>query len=286
MLKDRIFSASMLLLIFLLSYLSKNPTYFLLLSFAASGILFYELAKILKLKSLSLAIYWILSFLPVIFFYVAVSLDIFFLNDSTFNLKSFLINFSVFISLISLFFWLGLAPIDIMYKKISSNIKFKIFYGYFLVTPMVIVTAIVFTNSKALLLIPFVMIWISDIGAYFVGKKYGKNKLAKNISPGKTIEGALGGFICNIIFAFSLVYFFELDSLVMLIFALFITGLSIFGDIYQSFLKRQAKVKDSGSIIPGHGGLFDRLDGFCPTLPLSYLLYILMYNYVSPTPLL
>ena len=62
MLKDRIFSATILLLIFLISYLSKNPTYFLLLSFAASGILFYELAKILKLKSLSLSIYWILSF--------------------------------------------------------------------------------------------------------------------------------------------------------------------------------------------------------------------------------
>ena len=78
MLRDRIFSASILLLIFLISYLSKNPIYFLLLSFAASGILFYELAKILKLKSLSLCIYWILSFLPVIFFYVVVSLGVFF----------------------------------------------------------------------------------------------------------------------------------------------------------------------------------------------------------------
>ena len=286
MLKDRIFSATILLLIFLISFLSKNPTYFLLLSFAASGILLYELAKILKLKSLSLSIYWILSFLPVIFFYVAISLDTFFLNDPASFLKNFLINFSIIISLISLFFWLGLAPIDIKYKKISSNVMFKIFYGYFLVTPMVIVTAIVFTQSKALLLIPFVMIWISDIGAYFVGKKFGKNKLAINISPGKTIEGALGGFICNIIFAFILVYLYKLDLLLMLLFTLFITGFSIFGDIYQSFLKRQAKVKDSGSIIPGHGGLFDRLDGFCPTLPLSYLLYILMYNYVSPTPLL
>ena len=286
MLRDRIFSASILLLIFLISYLSKNPIYFLLLSFAASGILFYELAKILKLKSLSLCIYWILSFLPVIFFYVAVSLDVFFPNDPAFYLKNFLVNFSVFISLISLFFWIGLAPIDLIYKKISSNVKFKIFYGYLLVTPMAIVTAIVFIQSKALLLIPFIMIWISDSGAYFVGKKFGKNKLAKNISPGKTIEGALGGFICNIIFVFILVYFYELNLLLMLLFALFITGLSIFGDIYQSFLKRQAKVKDSGSIIPGHGGLFDRLDSFCPTLPISYLLYILMSGHISPIPVL
>ncbi|MDC1100631.1 phosphatidate cytidylyltransferase [Methylophilaceae bacterium] len=286
MLKDRIFSASILLLIFLISFLSKNPIYFLLLGLAASVILFYELAKILKLKSLSLCIYWILSFLPVIFFYAAVSLDVFFPNDPASYLKNFLVNFSVFISLISLFFWIGLAPIDLIYKKISSNVKFKIFYGYLLVTPMAIVTAIVFIQSKALLLIPFIMIWISDSGAYFVGKKFGKNKLAKNISPGKTIEGALGGFICNIIFVFVLVYFYELDLLLMLLFALFITGLSIFGDIYQSFLKRQAKVKDSGSFIPGHGGLFDRLDSFCPTLPISYLLYILMSGHISPIPML
>ena len=126
MLKDRIFSATILLLIFLISFLSINPTYFLLLSFAASGILLYELAKILKLKSLSLSIYWILSFLPVMFFYVAVGLDIFFHNDPSSYLKNFLVNFSIFISLISLFFWLCLAPMDIMYKKISSNVRFKI----------------------------------------------------------------------------------------------------------------------------------------------------------------
>jgi phosphatidate cytidylyltransferase len=286
MIKDRIFSALILLLIFLVSYTSKNPIYFLLLSFAAGGILFYELAKILKLKSLALVIYWILSVSPVIFFYILVSLNILFPDGSASYLNNLLVNFSIFMSLISLVFWLVLAPIDIMYKKISSNIKFKIFYGYFIVVPMVIVTTNIFIQSKTLLLIPFAMIWISDIGAYFVGKKYGRNKLAKNISPGKTIEGAFGGFICNIIFAFVLVYLYELDLLIMFLFAIFISGLSILGDIYQSLLKRQAKVKDSGSIIPGHGGLFDRLDSFCPTLPISYLLYILIYGSVAPTPIL
>ena len=281
MLRDRIFSAAILFLIFLVSYLSKNQTYFLFLSFVVSGILFYELAKILKLKSLSLAIYWIISFVPVIFFYVILSLDILFLSNPSSHIRSFLINFSIFVSLVSLVFWICLAPIDLMYKKISSNVKLKIFYGYFLVVPMVIVTAIVFTQSKAMLLVLFIMIWISDIGAYFIGKKFGKNKLAKNISPGKTIEGALGGFICNIIFAFILVYFYKLELLIMVLFALSITGLSIFGDIYQSFLKRQAKVKDSGSFIPGHGGLLDRLDSFCPTIPISYLIYIFIYDPTS-----
>ena len=283
MLRDRIFSAAILFLIFLVSYLSKNQTYFLFLSFVVSGILFYELAKILKLKSLSLAIYWIISFVPVIFFYVILSLDILFLSNPSPHIRSFLINFSIFVSLVSLVFWISLAPIDLMYKKISSNVKLKIFYGYFLVVPMVIVIAIVFTQSKVMLLVLFIMIWVSDIGAYFIGKKFGKNKLAKNISPGKTIEGALGGFICNIIFAFILTYYYDQELFVVTLYAIFITGLSIFGDIYQSFLKRQANVKDSGSIIPGHGGLLDRLDSFCAALPLAYLTYIYFYGYTSVT---
>ena len=168
MLRERVFSAAILLLIFLVSYLSKNSSYFLLLSFVASGILFYELAKLLKLKSFSLAIYWILSSSPVIFFYLILSLNTLFFSDPSPDIKNFLINFSIFISLISLVFWLCLAPIDIMCKKIYSNDALKIFYGYFLVSPMVIVTAIVFTQSKTLLLVPFIMIWVSDIGAYFV----------------------------------------------------------------------------------------------------------------------
>jgi phosphatidate cytidylyltransferase len=282
MLRDRIISAVILLLIFLVSFLSKNPTYFLSLVFVASGILFYELAKILKLKSLALYVYWTFSLAPIIFFYFLISLDIFFLDVSIPNLKSFLINFSILISLISLIFWFCLAPIDIIYKKISSNVRFKIFYGYFLISPMVIVITTVFTQNKILLLVPFIMIWVSDIGAYFIGKKFGKNKLVKNISPGKTIEGALGGYVCNIIFASILFYFFAVSFYSMLFFATIITALSIFGDIYQSFLKRQANLKDSGSIIPGHGGMFDRLDSFCPTIPIFFLVCNCLYMEVFP----
>jgi len=269
-------------LIFLASYLSKNPTYFLSLVFVVSVILFHELAKILKLKNLALYVYWILSLTPIIFFYFLISLDTFFLNEPVPNLKNFLNTFSILITLISLIFWFGLAPLDILYKKISSNNKFQIFYGYFLVSPMVIVTTFVFIQNKILLLVPFIMIWVSDIGAYFIGKKFGKNKLAKNISPGKTIEGALGGFACNIICASILAYFFAVSFYIMLFFASIITALSIFGDIYQSFLKRQAKLKDSGSIIPGHGGLFDRLDSFCPTLPIFFLVCNYLYVEISP----
>ena len=282
MLKKRILSAIVLLSIFLASFFLQNPTYFLLLVFIVSGILFYELGKILKLKGLSLIIYWIFSAAPIIFFYFIVIVNINFLDESNqYLIKVFLTNFSIIISFISAIFWLIIAPLDILYGKISSNIKFKIFYGYFLVTPMAIVTSLVFLQNKNLLLIPFMMIWLADIGAYFVGKNFGKNKLAKNISPGKTIEGAVGGFLANILFAFVLSQLYVEDFGFLFFFAVLVTALSIFGDIYQSFLKRRAKVKDSGVIIPGHGGLLDRLDSFCPTLPLSYLLFMALNTYLT-----
>ena len=282
MLKKRILSAIVLLSIFLASFFLQNPTYFLLLVFIVSGILFYELGKILKLKGLSLIIYWIFSAAPIIFFYFIVIVNINFLDESNqYLIKVFLTNFSIIISFISAIFWLIIAPLDILYGKISSNIKFQIFYGYFLVTPMAIVTSLVFLQNKNLLLIPFMMIWLADIGAYFVGKNFGKNKLAKNISPGKTIEGAVGGFLANILFAFVLSQLYVEDFGFLFLFAVLVTALSIFGDIYQSFLKRRAKVKDSGVIIPGHGGLLDRLDSFCPTLPLSYLLFMALNTYLT-----
>lgn len=282
MLKKRILSAIVLLSIFLASFFLQNPTYFLLLVFIVSGILFYELGKILKLKGLSLIIYWIFSAAPIIFFYFIVIVNVNFLDESNqYLIKVFLTNFSIIISFISAIFWLIIAPLDILYGKISSNIKFQIFYGYFLVTPMVIVTSLVFLQNKNLLLIPFMMIWLADIGAYFVGKNFGKNKLAKNISPGKTIEGAVGGFLANILFAFVLSQLYVEDFGFLFFFAVLVTALSIFGDIYQSFLKRRAKIKDSGVIIPGHGGLLDRLDSFCPTLPLSYLLFMALNTYLA-----
>ncbi|MBT7689747.1 MAG: phosphatidate cytidylyltransferase, partial [Nitrosomonadales bacterium] len=261
MLKKRILSAIVMLSIFLASFFLQNPTYFLLLVFIVSGILFYELGKILKLKGLSLIIYWIFSAAPIIFFYFIVIVNVNFLDESNqYLIKVFLTNFSIIISFVSAIFWLIIVPLDILYGKISSNIKFQIFYGYFLVTPMAIVTSLVFLQNKNLLLIPFMMIWLADIGAYFVGKNFGKNKLAKNISPGKTIEGAVGGFLASILFAFVLSQLYVEDFGFLFFFAVLVTALSIFGDIYQSFLKRRAKIKDSGVIIPGHGGLLDRLD--------------------------
>jgi len=141
-----------------------------------------------------------------------------------------------------------------------------------MVSPLIVVTSFIFIINKFFILIMFFMISFSDVGAYFFGKTFGKNKLARTISPGKTIEGAVGGVLSNLIFIFILSEFYKIDLIMLACFATLVTILSIYGDIYQSFLKRQIKVKDSGSIIPGHGGFFDRLDGFCSAIPIAYLL--------------
>ena len=116
------------------------------------------------------------------------------------------------------------------------------------------------------------MVLLADIGAYFSGKRFGRIKLVKNISPGKTFEGLLGGFLFNIIFMLFLYIYGFLNIFDGFLLAFLVTALSLYGDIYESFLKRMANVKDSSNLIPGHGGFLDRMDSFCPTIPILYFL--------------
>ena len=307
MLKKRIFSSVILFSIFIISFFEiyiDNSIYFLSLILIAGFVLIYELGKILKLKDFSLVIYWIMSSVPIIFFF---SLALITKNDYLLNidirminmnfdylsrsdallLDKFLKQFSVFIGTISTIFWLIIVPLDMYFKNISSNHKFKIFYGYFLISPMIIISAAIFIEQRWALFWLFVFIWIADIGAYFFGKLFGKTKLAETISPGKTVEGALGGLFTNLLlvsfFIFWTIYYdaeiYVRYVILAFIAVIAITALSVIGDIYESFLKRQAGVKDSGRLIPGHGGLLDRLDGFCPTIPLCFMMAVVLNSF-------
>jgi phosphatidate cytidylyltransferase len=119
----------------------------------------------------------------------------------------------------------------------------------------------------------FILIWAADIAAYFAGKKFGKTQLAPAISPGKTVQGMYGaliaGGVCAIVL--SLIYgfpwmvasdFFMLSITTVLI--------SIYGDLFFSVAKRQRGVKDTGSILPGHGGILDRIDSLIAAVPFFY----------------
>ncbi|MDH5765104.1 MAG: phosphatidate cytidylyltransferase [Gammaproteobacteria bacterium] len=129
------------------------------------------------------------------------------------------------------------------------------------------------------LLYSIIIVWIADSGAYFSGKKFGKNKLLPLISPGKTMEGLYGAIIATTIYTFMAALFFKLDiiqTVILLIIGFFATLISVAGDLYISLLKRERGVKDSGSILPGHGGVLDRVDSILSSAPFFALFLDLM----------
>jgi len=99
-----------------------------------------------------------------------------------------------------------------------------------------------------------------DTGAYYIGRAIGKNKFSK-ISPNKTIEGVIGGITIATLLG-TIVGTYNYSFLLSLVVALLVSTSSIFGDLFESYLKRNANIKDSGNILPGHGGVLDRLDGY------------------------
>jgi len=131
--------------------------------------------------------------------------------------------------------------------------------------------------NATLLLVILVAIWIADSAAYFAGKRFGKHKLAPKISPGKTWEGVLGAWAGVSLYGFILCYWCSLTYwYVVGLWGL--TVLSIMGDLLESLIKRQANLKDSGSLLPGHGGIMDRIDGLTSSLPLAaFFLYFPLY---------
>ena len=125
------------------------------------------------------------------------------------------------------------------------------------------------------------LVWVADIAAYFTGRKFGKTKLAPRISPGKTWEGVIGALLGVAVYVPLVVWlsgasattYQRLPSLTLI--AWVWVGLAVLGDLFESVIKRQAGVKDSGALLPGHGGLLDRIDALTSTLPLAALALML-----------
>ena len=135
--------------------------------------------------------------------------------------------------------------------------------------------------AKFLIMGIFILIWVNDSFAYLVGKTIGKNKLFPSVSPKKTIEGSIGGLIFALVAAYILSkYEVRLTTLQWLVLALVIVIAGGLGDLLQSKFKRVAGVKDSGAILPGHGGIWDRLDSLIFAAPLAYLT-LKLFSYVS-----
>ena len=121
-----------------------------------------------------------------------------------------------------------------------------------------------------LLIWSFIVTWATDIGAYFAGRRFGKRKLAPSISPGKTVEGLYGGIVAATLLGAAWVLWTGLGEPLLLLAPLFAVAAQA-GDLFESWMKRRAGIKDSGNWLPGHGGMLDRLDGLVPVAVLTAL---------------
>ena len=189
--------------------------------------------------------------------------------------------------LLAVIFWFFVAPF-ILAKGINLSLqKLRPFY---VVLGLILLPAtwfsLVFLRELGLvfLLTSIALVWVADIGAYFIGKAFGKRKLAIQISPGKSVEGAIGGLVLSYGYALLCVIYLPFESSLfgawairfgwvqMFLMVTVLVAFSIFGDLFESQLKRLAGVKDSSHLLPGHGGVLDRVDALIPTMPIAALL--------------
>ncbi len=130
-------------------------------------------------------------------------------------------------------------------------------------------------HGPAALLLLLLMIWAADSGAFFAGRRFGRNKLAPGISPGKTLEGVYGAFaaVALLAVAFSLLRPAMAGPAALLLLGALAVPISVAGDLYESAAKRRADLKDSGRLLPGHGGVLDRIDSLLAAAPVFAVLY-------------
>ncbi len=165
-----------------------------------------------------------------------------------------------------------IVPQELLQLEFSR--KFKAFTGWFiLLFAWMFVTRLRQLYGSEFTLYFLLLIWAADISAYFVGKKFGKEKLVEIISPGKTVQGMYGALGAAFICGLALRIFYPYPIMIWIDFILLsvLTVLiSIYGDLFFSLIKRQSGVKDSGSLLPGHGGILDRIDSIVAAAPFFY----------------
>tara|TARA_A100001015_G_scaffold307793_1_gene404277 strand:+ start:142 stop:789 length:648 start_codon:yes stop_codon:yes gene_type:complete len=168
-----------------------------------------------------------------------------------------------------------------IYEWITNNLK-HLFFGILLIINFLI-SSIFFVNieiasnisSYIIFLIIILNTSIYDSLAYLVGSRYGKIRITKRISPNKTLEGLLGGLFFSALYGYLIYKYLELSNLLMIIFVVS-SFFAFIGDIYISYLKRKIGIKDTGSILPGHGGILDRLDSHLIATPVAIIFFILV----------
>lgn len=193
---------------------------------------------------------------------------------------------SVFlVILLACAFWLLALFFVINYpKKQQLWQRWRFLMGFFALAPSWLALNVLHTavHGDILILALFLLVWSADSGAYFAGRFWGKHKLMPRVSPGKTWEGFLGGLVLSMLVAAIMSAFMPIASFsewfVMLLGVILVNIYSVTGDLFESMIKRYCQVKDSGKMLPGHGGILDRIDSLCATAPL-FLLGLIVFMY-------
>ena len=187
------------------------------------------------------------------------------------------LEFIQYVIYLSLIWWLISLPLLFSFPFKSSHLlqqkSVKIIVGFLMLLSTFLALNLLRNSTEYgsdYVLYLLIIIWIADSGAYFAGRAFGKHKLIPNVSPGKSWEGVVGGIVATIITSIIAIDILNISSETSLLFVLitFVTVVySIIGDLSESMFKRMAKIKDSGNILPGHGGILDRIDSLTSALP-------------------
>ena len=178
-----------------------------------------------------------------------------------------------------MFMEMMLSNLRLKFSKVAICFVAGIFLPYLLAS---IVRVMVWQTGRYLILIPFVVAFMSDTGAYFIGCRFGKHKLAPEISPNKSVEGVFGGMIFAVLgmllycFILSVAFKPEVSYGYALVYGIIGSVAGVFGDLCFSVIKRQTGIKDYGNLIPGHGGALDRFDSMQVVAPLVELLLMVL----------
>lgn len=261
-------------IVLLLAATLYGPLTFILLFSVFLLIAVYEFCKLSNINKI----------IPLISGVIGLLLFVVYMNNSFYT--NLLLNIASLVIAINLLFEL--------FSKSRPNVKdntakFARLIGYVIIPFLLIIKLPFlygndpFTFNPYIIIGMFIIIWANDTFAYIVGKSMGKHKLFERISPKKTIEGFVGGMLFSIIGAYILGqtnYFDFITPWQWMVFAAILVVFGTLGDLVESQLKRNAGVKDSGKIMPGHGGILDRLDSVLFAIPFLFLYYQIL-NYVS-----
>lgn len=229
----------------------------------------WEWSKLAKMRGLASGLYWVVTlilFLALLWMHANLLMQ-------QYNLLQ------LFIYGIAAAFWVVVVPVWLMGGWNTHNPWLMGVVGWLVLLP----TGMAMLDLRAEIPQPWwllgvmALVWMADISAYFAGRKFGRHKLAPSISPGKTWEGVAGAMLGVMVYVGIVMLAGGMPQRYSLfLFAIAGVALSVIGDLFESAIKRQAGVKDSGALLPGHGGLLDRIDALTSTLPLAALTLILM----------